>query len=141
VGCAGQYILALHLTKRGFRILALLIAERDKLNRAIDALQGTTKRRGRPPRSAEACMPTVTSNRRCGHVRRRTHSTVEKVEDVSKAVTLRSRRESSNYSRGLVSGHWCSLVAAKSMTAPHSLHLALVSVPSRTCSKFPPPRG
>ena len=29
-------------------ILALLVAERDKLNRAIEALQGPTKRRGRP---------------------------------------------------------------------------------------------
>jgi hypothetical protein len=33
-------------------IVALLIAERDKLNRAIDALQGPTKRRGRPPKNA-----------------------------------------------------------------------------------------
>ena len=34
-------------------IVALLIAERDKLNAAIDVLQGgpTTKRRGRPPGS------------------------------------------------------------------------------------------
>jgi hypothetical protein len=32
-------------------ILALLIAERDKLNRAIEALQGPTKRRGRPPKN------------------------------------------------------------------------------------------
>ncbi len=31
------------------QILALLIAERDKLNRAIEALQGPAKRRGRPP--------------------------------------------------------------------------------------------
>ncbi len=29
-------------------ILALLIEERDKLNRAIDALQGSARRRGRP---------------------------------------------------------------------------------------------
>jgi hypothetical protein len=33
------------------QILALLIAERDKLSRAIDALQGPTKRRGRPPKN------------------------------------------------------------------------------------------
>ena len=33
-------------------IIALLIAERDKLNRAIEALGGTgTKRRGRPPKN------------------------------------------------------------------------------------------
>jgi hypothetical protein len=33
-------------------IVALLIAERDKLNTAIAALQGAVKRRGRPPKSA-----------------------------------------------------------------------------------------
>jgi hypothetical protein len=33
-------------------IVSLLIAERDKLNRAIEALQGEVKRRGRPPKSA-----------------------------------------------------------------------------------------
>jgi hypothetical protein len=33
-------------------ILSLLIAERDKLNDAIEALQGPTKRRGRLPKSA-----------------------------------------------------------------------------------------
>src|SRR5437764_317080 len=33
-------------------IVALLIAERDKLNRAIEALQGPAKRRGRPPRNS-----------------------------------------------------------------------------------------
>jgi hypothetical protein len=33
------------------QILALLIAERDKLNQAIEVLQGPTKRRGRPPKN------------------------------------------------------------------------------------------
>jgi hypothetical protein len=33
------------------QIIALLIAERDKLNRAIETLQGPTKRRGRPPKN------------------------------------------------------------------------------------------
>jgi len=32
-------------------IVALLIAERDRLNAAIEALQGPTKRRGRPPKN------------------------------------------------------------------------------------------
>jgi hypothetical protein len=32
-------------------IIALLIQERDKLNRAIEALQGSAKRRGRPPKN------------------------------------------------------------------------------------------
>ena len=33
------------------QILSLLIAERDKLNRAIEALQGPAKRMGRPPKN------------------------------------------------------------------------------------------
>jgi hypothetical protein len=33
-------------------IVALLIQERDKLNQAIEALQGPAKRRGRPPKKA-----------------------------------------------------------------------------------------
>jgi hypothetical protein len=33
-------------------IVALLIAERDRLNRAIEALQGPTKHRGRPRKNA-----------------------------------------------------------------------------------------
>ena len=36
------------------QIVAILIAERDKLNSAIDALQGAVKRRGRPPKNAAA---------------------------------------------------------------------------------------
>jgi hypothetical protein len=35
-------------------IVALLIAERDRLSRAIDALQGPAKRRGRPPKTTAA---------------------------------------------------------------------------------------
>jgi len=44
-------------------ILALLIAERDKLNRAIQALGGiVAKRRGRPPKNpAVATIPIATS--------------------------------------------------------------------------------
>jgi hypothetical protein len=35
-------------------IVAMLVAERDRLSRAIEALQGPAKRRGRPPKSALA---------------------------------------------------------------------------------------
>ena len=37
-------------------IVALLIMERDKLNRAIEALQGPAKRRGRPPKNPLAAV-------------------------------------------------------------------------------------
>ena len=37
-------------------ILDLLVAERDRLNRAIEALQGSTKRRGRPPQSGASTV-------------------------------------------------------------------------------------
>jgi len=36
------------------QIVALLVAERDKLNRAIETLQGAAKRRGRPPKNPAA---------------------------------------------------------------------------------------
>jgi hypothetical protein len=46
-------------------ILSLLIAERDKLNRAIEALQGPTRRRGRPPKNpAIAAAPAPKRKRR-----------------------------------------------------------------------------
>jgi len=40
-------------------IIALLITERDKLNRAIEALQGSAKRRGRPPKNPMAAIVTA----------------------------------------------------------------------------------
>jgi hypothetical protein len=44
-------------------IIALLIAERDRLNAAIEALQGSVKRRGRPPvtKVSEAAVPAPAS--------------------------------------------------------------------------------
>ena len=42
-------------------IVALLIEERDKLNRAIEALQGSAKRRGRPPKAAATPAAPVAS--------------------------------------------------------------------------------
>lgn len=39
------------------QIIAALIAERDRLNRAIEALQGPVKRRGRPPKNPLANAP------------------------------------------------------------------------------------
>jgi hypothetical protein len=41
------------------QIVAVLIAERDKLSRAIEALQGPAKRRGRPPKNPLASTFTL----------------------------------------------------------------------------------
>jgi hypothetical protein len=42
-------------------IRALLISERDKLNRAIEALGTPVKRRGRPPKNPLAAVVTTTA--------------------------------------------------------------------------------
>jgi hypothetical protein len=47
-------------------IFGLLIAERDRLNKAIEALQGPAKRRGRPPKNvvvAVAAAPTASAKK------------------------------------------------------------------------------
>lgn len=47
------------------QILALLIEERDRLNRAIEALSGPVKRRGRPPKTpVQSGGETVTGPKR-----------------------------------------------------------------------------
>jgi hypothetical protein len=46
------------------QILDLLIAERDRLSRAIESLQGPTKRRGRQPRNPLAIAPPANRKRR-----------------------------------------------------------------------------
>jgi hypothetical protein len=45
-------------------ILVLLIQERDKLNRAIEALQGPAKRRGRPPKNGAGPVEDVSTKTR-----------------------------------------------------------------------------
>jgi hypothetical protein len=49
-------------------IVTLLIAEREKLTRAIEALQGPTKHRGRPPKSAIAASVPATEAPKKRHV-------------------------------------------------------------------------
>jgi hypothetical protein len=48
------------------QIIELLIAERDKLNHAIEALQGPSPIRGRAPKNAMARTSTSTPNARGG---------------------------------------------------------------------------
>jgi hypothetical protein len=49
-------------------ILSLLVSERDRLTRAIEVLQGTPRRGGRPRKSA---TPTADSARATNHTRKR----------------------------------------------------------------------
>ena len=51
-------------------IVALLVAERDKLNRAIEALQGSAKLRGRPP-ATPAAPPVAKKRKRQSAARRK----------------------------------------------------------------------
>src|SRR5208282_1187727 len=57
------------------QIVALLIAERDKLNAAIQALQGAVKRRGRPPKNpipvSLAVLPAPTKRKGMSAARRK----------------------------------------------------------------------
>ena len=54
-------------------IIALLITERDKLNRAIEALQGPGKRRGRPPKNAGGLTTPVARLEAAGSPQAGTH--------------------------------------------------------------------
>jgi hypothetical protein len=60
-------------------IVTLLIQERDKLNRAIEVLQGT-KQRGRPPKSVVA-MVVPTEN---GHKKTRTFSAAQRKKQAAR---------------------------------------------------------
>jgi hypothetical protein len=53
------------------QIVALLVAERDRLNNAIEALQGTSKRIGRPPKNSVAtAIPAPTKRRKFSKAQR-----------------------------------------------------------------------
>jgi hypothetical protein len=60
-------------------IIALLIQERDKLNRAIEVLQGT-KRRGRPPKNS-LTVPNTTDS---GHTRTRIFTAAQKKKQAAR---------------------------------------------------------
>jgi len=64
-------------------LLALLVAERDKLNRAIEALQGPTKRRGRPPKkllNSDVASPATVPAKR----KRRTFTAAQRKQQAEK---------------------------------------------------------
>ena len=72
------------------QIVALLVAERDRLNNAIEALQGTTKRRGRPPGSRRKSVPVDDPNM---------PDWVKPRSALSETVSKKKRRKSSKAQR------------------------------------------
>ncbi len=71
------------------QILALLIQERDKLNRAIEALQGV-KRRGRPPKNPAAVVEAAAPAKRQGRTPAQRKAQAEKM----KAYWAKRKKES-----------------------------------------------
>jgi hypothetical protein len=65
-------------------IVALLIAERDKLNRAIEALQGPLKRRGRPPKNALATAATSVPEPAAPARKKRTFTAAQRKEQAAR---------------------------------------------------------
>lgn len=61
-------------------IVELLIQERAKLERAIEALQGT-KRRGRPPKNPLQALPVTIPN---GHKKTRTFSAAQRKKQAAR---------------------------------------------------------
>jgi hypothetical protein len=61
-------------------IVALLIQEREKLERAIEALQGT-KRRGRPPKNSVLTVAPTAEN---GHKKMRTFSPAQRKKQAAR---------------------------------------------------------
>lgn len=76
-------------------ILQLLISERDRLSRAIEALQGPAKRRGRPPKNAmvssvaTAAVPAPTPTKKG----RRTFTAAQRKAQAEKMKTYWAKRK------------------------------------------------
>jgi hypothetical protein len=63
------------------QIAALLIAERDRLTRAIEALQGPTKRRGRPPKNPFGAMVAPVEKKREGRTAAQRKAHAQRMKD------------------------------------------------------------
>jgi len=71
-------------------IVALLFAERDRLTRAIEALQGPTKRRGRPPKNPLAALATPAAPAKKG---RRTFTAAQRKAQAAKMKAYWAKRK------------------------------------------------
>jgi len=79
-------------------IVALLVAERDRLTRAIEALQGPAKRRGRPPKAVSAAVasapaaPVAKAAQSAGGRRKRTAAEKKAASERMKAYWASKRK-------------------------------------------------
>ena len=71
-------------------IVALLVAERDRLTRAIEALQGPTKRRGRPPKNPLAALAAPAAPAKKG---RRTFTAAQRKAQAAKMKAYWAKRK------------------------------------------------
>jgi hypothetical protein len=74
-------------------ILALLISERDKLNRAIEALGAPLKRRGRTPKNPLAALVTTTAVKAAPKKRRGFNPAKRKAQSLRMKAYWANRRK------------------------------------------------
>ena len=70
-------------------ILSLLIAERDKLSRAIEALTGQAKRRGRPPKNPTVAYTRASASVTAAPARKKRHFSAAQRAAAAKRMRLR----------------------------------------------------
>jgi hypothetical protein len=88
---SGKSVISLPSAFAPLEILSLLIAERDKLNKAIEVLQGTPKTNSQPQKA----MPAVNASPTTNHTgkRRWTSAMKRAAAERAKAVWVRRRKE------------------------------------------------
>ena len=111
-------------------ILALLLSERHKLTKAIEALQGPTKRKGRPPGSGgKAVLPSVEQDSK-------PPASVGPTAPVKRKMSAAGRR-------AIIAGtkkRWAAVKAAKAVAAaPAPVAAAPAATPKATPAKAPVP--
>jgi hypothetical protein len=76
-------------------IVVLLVAERDRLNRAIEALQEPLKRRGRPPKNASATAASAPAAAPKGKRKRRSAAQRRAQSEKMKAYWAQRKKQKS----------------------------------------------
>lgn len=82
------------------QIVALLIEERDRLSRAIEALQGPAKRRGRPPKNVAQAASAPAAAPARGKRPQRTAAQRKAQAERMKAYWAAKRKENAKSGKG-----------------------------------------